>query len=184
MLDGLFQFSLKCFYDKISLNFLSAILPDVRQNQLPPLIPLPASKPNTTIEQLIKHLFVVEWIQTISFEKYFDECQPKICQYSNYIGYHFLYIVTFFIALFGGLAKGVHLVVSFLSIIVYKIIDWRKKKIEIAPNSAQSDRIEVIDEPAVRADQVNRAPFITFSFRFFLPFSSMRTLWKTQELRT
>ncbi|CAF4074750.1 unnamed protein product [Adineta steineri] len=161
MLDAIFQSDLTCFYDPMCVTFLTGLRPGNRSNPHEVFTNSLSSIPNATIEQLLTQLFVNKWIEKKSFDIYFDECKPAICQYSDYVRYNSLYIATFLIALFGGLTKGMHLIVSFLSIIVYKIIDYRKKKIEIRPKSNRShvetnnDMIEVIPESSVTTDQVN-----------------------------
>ncbi|CAF1411924.1 unnamed protein product [Adineta steineri] len=150
--NAILQSNLNCFYDSACATFLEIVL---KTGISPQLTYSSSSIPNKTIEQLFSKLFVIEWIEHKSFEIYFDECQPEICRYSDYVRYNFLYIIIFLIALFGGLTNGMHLIINCLSIIVYKIIDYRKKKIEIVPNSVQSDMIEVIPESSITIDQSN-----------------------------
>ncbi|CAF4185558.1 unnamed protein product, partial [Adineta steineri] len=151
-LNAILQSNLNCFYDSACVSILEILLDT---EHLRELNYSSSSMSNTTIEQLFSQLFVIEWIENKSFERYFDECQPEICRYSDYVRYNFLYIIIFLIALFGGLTNGMHLIINCLSIIVYTIIDYRKKKIEIVPNSVQSDMIEVIPESSITIDQSN-----------------------------
>ncbi|CAF3899998.1 unnamed protein product [Adineta steineri] len=164
MLDAIFQSDLTCFYNPMCVTFLTGLYPGNRLNPQEVFTYSLSSIPNVTIEQLFIQLFVIEWIEKKSFDKYFDECKPAICQYSDYVRYNILHMMTVLIALFGGLTKGMHLIVSFLSIMVYKIIDYRKKKIEILPNSNRShvetnnDMIDVIPESSITTDQLNENP--------------------------
>ncbi|CAF1361149.1 unnamed protein product [Adineta steineri] len=151
-LNAIFQSNLNCFYDSACVDLLDIFF---RTENSPQFTYSSSSISNTTIEQLFSQLFVIDWIENKSFERYFDKCQPEICQYSDYIQYNFLYIITFLIALFGGLTNGMHFLINCVSIIIYKIIDYRKKKIEIVPNSVQSDMIEVIPESSITIDQLN-----------------------------
>ncbi|CAF0941204.1 unnamed protein product [Adineta steineri] len=165
MLDVILKSDLTCFYDPMCVTFLTGLQPGNRSNPHEVFTYSLSSMPNATIEQLLAQLFVNKWIEEKSFDIYFDECKPAICQYSDYVRYNSLYIATLLIALFGGLTKGMHLIVSFLSIMVYKIIDHRKKKIEIRPKSNRShvetnnDMIEVISETSVTTDRLHENPF-------------------------
>ncbi|UJR34748.1 hypothetical protein I4U23_027526 [Adineta vaga] len=155
--DTIFHFNLNCFYDSKCVNFLSSYFLPSHSKPLEVFTSNSFSLPNITIEQLVKKLFVIKWIEQISFEKYFHECQPSICQYTHTIRYNNLYILTLLLALFGGLSKGMHFFVEYLSIIIYKIIDYRKKKVNIVPNSIQSDIIEVTPESSIAIDQVDNS---------------------------
>ncbi|CAF1440271.1 unnamed protein product [Adineta ricciae] len=97
--DAMLRFNLKCFYDQMCVKFLSVYFEDSDKGQilLQPLFNHSSSlsMPNVTIKQLINQLFVVEWFEIKSFEKYFDRCQPSICQYSDHVRYNFLYIQWF-----------------------------------------------------------------------------------------
>jgi hypothetical protein len=90
--------------------------------------------PNTTIETIIKELFIYDWYPHISFDLYFNVCAPQSCQYSYTVQYNRAYILATLIGLFGGLTKGLRLFILCMAWIVNTLVDQRKrKKIEVVP---------------------------------------------------
>jgi hypothetical protein len=144
VLNSVLEMSLICLYNQTCLDRIQSsayISQPVRAEILTysPLLP-----PNTTIEQMLNQLFVSEWFQNISFDRYFNACAPQSCQYSYSMQYNLLYVVTTLVALFGGLTDGLHFILYHIQLIIIKFNDRRKKKNQVAPNSNPSD-IAVID---------------------------------------
>jgi hypothetical protein len=160
-LDSVLKLSLICLYNQTCLDMIqrSAYMSQpVRAEILTysPLLP-----PNTTIEKMLSQLFVSEWLQNISFDRYFNECAPQSCQYSYSMQYNLLYVVTTLVALFGGLTHGLHFILYCIQLIIIKFIDRRKKKNQVAPNSNSLD-IAVIDPDnnTIEIDSVSPATTI------------------------
>ncbi len=160
-LDSVLKLSLICLYNQTCLDMIqrSAYMSQpVRAEILTysPLLP-----PNTTIEKMLSQLFVSEWLQNISFDRYFNECAPQSCQYSYSMQYNLLYVVTTLVALFGGLTHGLHLILNCIQLIIIKFNDRRKKKNQVAPNSNPLD-IAVIDPDnnTIEIDSVSPATTI------------------------
>ncbi|CAF3928434.1 unnamed protein product [Adineta steineri] len=162
MFDSLLQSTLTCLYNKTCLSFMRASIFDSKPLPYKVLSYSSLVMPNTTIETLLNHMFVSQWFQNISFDLYYNQCAPRSCEYSYALEYNSLYVVTTVIALFGGLTNGLHFLVKLLAIIVYKIVDWRKKKRQIVTNLTSSDIIinnenieEMSDTVSMPAVQVN-----------------------------
>ena len=156
-LDSFLQSTLTCLYNETCLALMQASIYYSKPIPVDVLTYSSLSMPNTTIETLLSQVFVSQWFENTSFDLYFNECAPQSCQYSYVLEYDSLYVVTNLIALFGGLTNGLQFVVKYLSIIVYKIVDRRKKKTQIAPDSTQLDivttdqdngMIEVVQSPS------------------------------------
>ncbi|UJR08063.1 hypothetical protein I4U23_012340 [Adineta vaga] len=134
-LNAFLQSNFACLYNQTCLDLLQSGI--YYSKPLPVYILTDYSqtiKPHTTIETLINQLFVTEWFYKISFDLYFNECAPQTCQYLYSTKFNQIYVITTFIGLVGGLAKGLHMIVSCLSKIVLKLYYFRKKKREIVPN--------------------------------------------------
>ncbi|CAF1297514.1 unnamed protein product [Adineta steineri] len=104
-----------------------------------------SSELNITIETLLGQLFVLQWVHQASYESYFNACAPQQCYYSYSTNFNQIYLITTLIAVFGGLTKGLHIVVSGGAWIIIKILDYRKKKRQVTTDIQQSSII-VIDQ--------------------------------------
>ncbi|CAF1136560.1 unnamed protein product [Adineta steineri] len=139
MFDSLLQSTLTCLYNKTCLGFMRASILDFKPLPVKVLSYSSLAMSNATIETLLNHMFVSQWFQNISFDLYYNQCAPRSCEYSYALEYNSLYVITTLIALFGGLTNGLHFLVKVLAIIVYKIVDWRKKKRQVAADLTSSD---------------------------------------------
>ncbi|CAF1521372.1 unnamed protein product, partial [Adineta steineri] len=155
MFDSLLQSTLTCLYNKTCLGFMQASIYDSKPLPVKILSYSSLEMPNATIETLINQMFVSQWFQNTSFDLYFNQCAPQSCEYSYVLEYNSLYVVTTLIALFGGLTDGLYFVVKVLAIIVYKIVDWRKKKSQVAPNLESSNIIMNNEDNEEASDAVS-----------------------------
>lgn len=123
-IEGLRMSTLECFYssDCIStiVNYLEYYAqidgsPPIDFN--PPTVlpiaiyPLDNStesrfSPNTVISTLIDEAFIAGWINTSSYETYFNQCLPSSCQYKHTKRQNSIYIITYLLSLYGGLTVG------------------------------------------------------------------------------
>ncbi|CAF0761016.1 unnamed protein product [Adineta steineri] len=152
--DSLLQSSLTCLYNQTCMDILRAIIYHSKPIPYNILTSSLLSNPNTTIETLLSQLFISQWFPKPSFNLYFNECNPQSCQYSYQMQYNSIYVATTLFALFGGLTKGLHFGVFLIGLIIYKIIDYRKKKTQIGIDSNQSD-IAVIPDQIITTVQIN-----------------------------
>ena len=143
--ESLLQSSLTCLYNRTCMDILRASMYKAKPIPYELLIYSSSSTPNTTIEILLSRLFVSAWFPKTSFDLYFNECAPELCQYSYIMRYDTVYVLTTLIALFGGLTNGLRFVVYYIGFVVYAVIDRRKQKNQVEPYSSRSDAV-VIDE--------------------------------------
>ena len=143
-LDSFLQSTFTCLYNETCLDLIQASMHYNKPYPAETLTYSSSSMPDTTIETILDQLFVSHWFENISFDLYFNECDPKSCQYSYVMEYNPVHVATILIALFGGLTGRLHLLVSFIALIVYKFIDRRKHETQVGPVSDESDvsRIE------------------------------------------
>lgn len=172
MLDSLLQSTLTCLHNETCVNFMRASIYNSQPIPADVLTYSSLSMPNTTIETLLSQIFVSQWFENTSFDRYFNSCEPQSCQYSYALEYNSLYVITTLIALFGGLTSGLHFFVKYLAIIVYKIVDRRKKKIQIAPDSKQLDMV-TIDQDNGTIEVIQSPTTTTVQVIFLYSFSSI-----------
>ncbi|CAF1271274.1 unnamed protein product [Adineta steineri] len=154
-LDAMLQSSLSCLYNETCLVLMQAAISYAKPIPVKTLSSSPSFwPPNTTIEVMLDELFVTNWLYETSFEKYFDECAPQLCQYSYTMRFYRIYIVTTLFALFGGLTKGLHIAISFIAFVILKLLNCRKKKHTIVPDIQRLD-ISVVDEDNKKNDEVS-----------------------------
>lgn len=129
-LHGVQMSTLECFYSNSCittiinhLEYYTAMdgshpvnftIPPVPQNLN--ISSLEASKSSrytetTTIGQMINELFVDQWINASSYEKYFLACAPETCRYEYTTRQTILYLITTMLGLYGGLTVGLRLVI-------------------------------------------------------------------------
>ena len=135
-------------------------------------------EPNTKIETLLNQLFVLNWSHNISFDQYFNECKPQFCQYSYSTKYNRIFVITTLISLFGGLTEGLHFIISYVALIIFKLYDYLKKKKNnvLVPQSEQPNMVvadnennvpEVVAVPTIVTAQVIMFHFYIFNFCLF-----------------
>ena len=59
--------------------------------------------PKTKIEYLINELFIENIFNQTNYTKYYLECLPNTCHYTYLNRFNWIYILTIFISLFGGI---------------------------------------------------------------------------------
>ena len=132
IIESLLQSDLRCFYDQACINQLKTYLSS--SMEVTALYSALSSRnfPNTTINQLLDFLMVQQWDTSISYEGYYDACQPKQCSFS--IGTNetvettemktevITYIVGIVIGVIGGSITILNLIIPRLvKFIVYSI---------------------------------------------------------------
>jgi len=147
-LDALLQSSLSCLYNQSCLDVMQSAIYYSKPVPVEILKYSSSMDPNTTIENILSQLFISKWFHHFSFDRYFNECAPQSCQYSYSTKFNRIYVVTTLIALFGGLTDGLHFVVSCISLLVFKLYDYLKKKKNnvVAPHSQQSNIVAIDTE--------------------------------------
>ncbi|CAF1196645.1 unnamed protein product [Adineta steineri] len=145
ILDALLQSSFSCLYNKTCLELMRTAIYYSRPIPVQLFTYKTSSELNITIETLLGQLFVLQWVHQTSYESYFNACAPQQCHYSYSTNFNQIYVITTLIAVFGGLTKGLHIVVSGGAWIIIKILDYRKKKRQVTTDIQQSSII-VIDQ--------------------------------------
>ena len=64
-------------------------------------LPLPI-QPNIPLNDRLSDLLVDHWLTNVSYQKYFDECAPRLCTYIDTSYTSLSYTITLLLSLYGG----------------------------------------------------------------------------------
>lgn len=129
VMDAVLISSLECWYSRSCVNKVVRWLNEDGLLQPYTVIPLNNQltshfTPNTSIDSIMRELFIEQWIQNVSYSNFFDKCAPRACQYSIEDSYEIFYIILALVGIYGGLNKALKLIVPlFVNII---ILSWRR----------------------------------------------------------
>lgn len=115
MLSALLNSTLEAFYNQTFVDILST-------NSSTRFHKLNSSNSSSTIETLLNQMTVNFWSNITSFEQYFYNCAPSLCQYTTNQRYSFWTVVILLIGLIGGLSTAFKFIIPILVIDVYPII--------------------------------------------------------------
>ncbi|CAF3987217.1 unnamed protein product [Adineta steineri] len=133
-MNSLLQSSFSCFFNETCLYLLQTSIYFANSFPITILTAPSHSSTNRTIETIFSQIFVEEWSENVSFGLYYKECAPRFCQYSYSSTFNKVYFITTTLAVFGGLSKILHFALSWITLIVIKILNY-KKKIKVTPQS-------------------------------------------------
>ena len=105
LVTALRQSNLQCLYNQSCVTEMLFYLQSPTQINITALNGTKYSRFNksTTIGEMLTVLMVDSWIQNISYDSYYSQCQPSYCTYSLVGKNSFIYLLTVLIGLFGGL---------------------------------------------------------------------------------
>lgn len=79
---------------------------------------------NSTIKSILDQLMIEEWINNISYEKYYQKCLPTLCTYTILQKHDFIFILTKIL----GLLTTLTLILKILIPFVVKLVQKRLKR--------------------------------------------------------
>ncbi|UJR19841.1 hypothetical protein I4U23_022974 [Adineta vaga] len=123
---GLRLSTLECFYSSTCLNQLANF---ISSSKMPDALNISTNTrfdpiSSVLIGTLIDELFIETWQSFSNYSNYFTYCAPLTCHYSYEERNSFLYILTTFLGLYGGLTVGLQLFVWHVLSIYWKICQW------------------------------------------------------------
>lgn len=127
-IDSLLKSTLEGVYNQTCLDLINE-----SYNFSTPIMALDANGTHfhpinaTTINSIAAQLFVERWSVNISFESYFNACQPNTCSYTFYKRFNVLYVVSIFLTFYGGARVILTIVIPIMVPLVHKCL--RKSKI-------------------------------------------------------
>ncbi|CAF2577606.1 unnamed protein product [Rotaria sp. Silwood2] len=134
-LQTTFASSLECFYNQTCLNILlstysTMIDVEILNQSLSSRFPL-----TTSIESIVRKLFVEKFHIQINYNFYFDACAPVYCSYIRARRFNWIYVITTLIALYGGLNAALYIITPYL----IDLLLFVKKKISRRDRSQQNE---------------------------------------------
>ncbi|CAF1233379.1 unnamed protein product [Adineta steineri] len=123
--------TLECFYNQSCLTLIQQYTN--YKTRIDPIIPSNNSQfsINTTMAELIDHLFIEEWNTTINYSTYFEKCSPLSCSYTYIQRFNLFYIITLLLGLQGGLTIVLKWICPKLVYGLTKIYNYRKRQTNI-----------------------------------------------------
>ncbi|CAF1033314.1 unnamed protein product [Rotaria sordida] len=119
-LESILQTKLYCFYDQNCIdsngNFRSLNMSTLEKSQF---------NLNSTIKSILNNLMIEEYKSNLSYENYFNQCQPLSCSYSYIKTHDLAQTIISLISLYGGLV----IITRCLAIIFVKIYQHKKNRI-------------------------------------------------------
>ena len=103
---------------------------------------------NTTINELIKNVFIEQLKTTINYSRYYERCSPSMCSYTYIEHIDLVYTITFLIGLQGGLSIVLKWLSPKLVRIFYSIYRYRKRRIHVV--EIVNPTIDLSSVPTVR----------------------------------
>ncbi|CAF4098156.1 unnamed protein product, partial [Adineta steineri] len=102
--EALFSSTLECFYN---ISCINLILESVDNDNML-YSPLSSNNSrfsmNSTVLDLITNVFIEDWLTSIDYLKYFNQCLPNSCSYQYIQRFNWLYTITVLLGFYGGLS--------------------------------------------------------------------------------
>ncbi|UJR17114.1 hypothetical protein I4U23_004010 [Adineta vaga] len=76
---------------------------------------------NATIQTMIDNLMIEDWLENISYEKYYSECTPSSCTYMNTSHHSSVYILTKLIGILSSLILTLRLIIPSLTRFIQRL---------------------------------------------------------------
>ncbi|CAF3910592.1 unnamed protein product [Adineta steineri] len=123
--------TLECFYNQSCLDLIQQYTN--YKARIDPIIPSNKSRfsINTTMAELIDHLFIEKWNTTINYTTYFEKCLPLSCSYTYIQRFNIFYIITLLLSFQGGLTIVLKWICPKLVYGLAKIYNYRKRQTNI-----------------------------------------------------
>ena len=151
--ESFLQSTLECFYNSSCINLIEE-QSNYSNNTNGTLIPSPLSLTtsrfsiNTTVKDLVKVLFVEDWLINLNYSTYFEQCSPSLCSYTYIQQLNSIYTVIFLLGICGGLTIVLKWICPRIILLLTKIYERRKKR---------TNRIEIVQSIHVATIDTNNA---------------------------
>ncbi|CAF0973874.1 unnamed protein product [Adineta steineri] len=102
--EALFSSTLECFYDISCINLILEFVDNDNMLYSPLSSNNSRFSMNSTVLDLIANVFIEDWLTSIDYPEYFNQCLPSSCSYQYIQRFNWLYTVTVLLGLYGGLS--------------------------------------------------------------------------------
>ncbi|CAF1328047.1 unnamed protein product [Adineta ricciae] len=125
-LNSILESSLECFYDQTCVNKTLLYLPTNETFTAMTISSSSRFSYQSTVQSLVDHLMIEDWITNISYDKYYNQCIPISCTYSRIASNSLLVILTKSIGILSTLTMV-------LRILILPIVGWIRRPRNIEP---------------------------------------------------
>lgn len=142
--ESLHVSTLECFYDELCVDLIQqytnlSIASLVNETS--------RFHPKTNVSQLIDNLFIEQWLTSVNYSSYYDQCSPSSCSYTYVQYFHILYLITFLFGLQGGLTIVLDWICPRIVRIIFKIYEKRQKQLNaVGPECSTTKSPTVISQ--------------------------------------
>ncbi|CAF0881122.1 unnamed protein product [Didymodactylos carnosus] len=120
---SLLQSTLECWYQQSCFQQLINYINVTTTSNFTILDPSQPSQyqPTTTVQEIVNNLMIEQWNSNVSFESYYQQCQPNECRYTYTENLDYLYTITTIMGLIGGLS-------TVLTILIPNLVNLIRKR--------------------------------------------------------
>ena len=102
-----------------------------------PLSPSVSGFPsNSTMVDLVSSLFVQDWVTTINYSSYVEQCSPYMCSYTYTQKANSIYTITLILGLYGGLTIILRWICLLIAPLFVKLYQYWKKRTNVVQTGA------------------------------------------------
>jgi hypothetical protein len=106
--------TLECFYNQTCVDSLVSFFPPNENFSAMTVTNKSRFSPYATVQSIVDHLMVEDWIIDVSYQKYYDRCAPLSCTYSKEKRHSLVFVLTQLISLLGSLIFVLRLMIPII----------------------------------------------------------------------
>jgi hypothetical protein len=155
--ESLFLSTLECFYDISCINLLQQLLLIKSNDNISYILNGTGSQfeMNITVMSLVNELFVENWLTTMNYSSYFDQCSPVLCTYKYIQQLNSIYTIAYLLGLYGGLTIVLKWICPKIIYFLHKIPRCQKKHTNLVQPSSVDIEVKNIETTLTQMNSVN-----------------------------
>lgn len=128
-LESFLRSTLECLYNQTCVKLMSSYLDTA-------IFPSALNGTNTRFaptlvtSTIVEAMFIESWSSNISYENFFQQCQPKTCSYTLVQRSNILFVLTTIVGLYGGLTVLLRIVAPFVVRRIHRFVRVRRPTID------------------------------------------------------
>lgn len=131
-IESLLRSTFECLYNQTCVDIISSY---VNASIIPTALNEGQSgfSPYISTNDIVQKMFIESWFINISYENFYQQCQPKFCSHTLIERNNILYVVTTIVGLYGGLTVLLKLIVPFAVRRMHALIRRRREHVQVRP---------------------------------------------------
>ena len=134
-IESLLRSTFECLYNQTCVDTISTY---IKASKIPNALNITQSRfaPSIITNDLVEKMFIESWSINVSYEHFYQQCQPKSCSYTLIERHNILYVLTTIVGLYGGLTVLLKLLVPFAVRRIHTLIRRRRHHefVQVRPN--------------------------------------------------